>query len=252
MYMVLAPAVWPPDRHRVRSRLHPVRPPGQPQVILLHGTRDTAASFDAVAADLDGLDIRAYDRRGWGGNVRDGEPPADLAAHADDLLGLIKDRPATVIGHSFGGHVAIAAAIRRPDLVRSVGIWESTMPWAPWWQGEHGRLIRTARDNVAGKPPGTPQQNRDRRGFVAEATENLSQHYDLADFTTPCIVGYGAANVPSFEMGMRALGEVIGAEVFALPDATHMAHRDDPAGFARFVRRAVALDERNSERAASR
>jgi pimeloyl-ACP methyl ester carboxylesterase len=213
-----------------------------PLVVLLHGTRDTAPSFEAVSGLLDELDVVAYDRRGWGQNPAEG--PASLAEHADDLLAVIGHRPATVIGHSFGGHVAITTAIRRPDLVLSVGIWESTMPWAPWWRGDHGRLIRAARDNVAGKTPGSPQQNRDRQGFVFEATESLSQHYDLTQFTTPCIVGYGEANIPSFQLGTEALADEIGAELFALPGAAHMAHRDDPAGFARFIRRAVALGQR--------
>lgn len=230
----------------------PVRRTEPPLVVLVHGTRDSASSFAQVAAELSALDVFAYDRRGWGRNPIDGAAPANLATHADDLIAALEERPTTIIGHSFGGHVAITAALRRPDLVHSLGLWESTMPWAPWWQGDHDRLIRAARDNVAGKPPGNARQNADRRGFVFEATESLSQHYDLSRLKTPTVVGYGTANIPAFGPGMHALAEVIGAEVFALPDATHMAHRDDPLGFARFVRRAVALADGNHGHAATR
>ena len=115
------------------------------------------------------------------------------------------------------------------------------MPWAPWWQGEHHRLVSGAIRRLEQKPPGTPRQNHERRLFVAEATQGLSQRYDLTDFPTRSVVGYGTATVPAFGPGMHALADVIGAEIFALPGAGHMAHREDPAGFARFVREAIAL-----------
>ncbi len=117
------------------------------------------------------------------------------------------------------------------------------MPWAPWWQGEHPRLIRGAITRMAQKPPGTPRQNRERRLFMAEATEGLSRSYDLTRLTTRCVVGYGTATLPTFGPGMHALAEVIGAELFVLPGATHMAHREEPEGFARFVRCAIALGQ---------
>jgi pimeloyl-ACP methyl ester carboxylesterase len=212
-----------------------------PLVVLVHGTRDEGASFDAVRAALEDVAVVTYDRRGWGENpVWDGEP-ADLAAHVDDLLALLGERPATVIGHSSGGHVAIAGAIRRPDLIVSLGVWETAMPWASWWQGEHHRLVSGAIKRLEQKPPGTPRQNHERQLFVAEATQGLSQRYDLTGFATRCVVGYGTATVPAFGPGMHALAEVIGAEVFALPGATHMAHREEPEGFAAFVRQAIAL-----------
>ncbi len=212
-----------------------------PLVVLVHGTRDEGASFDAVAAELGDLDVVTYDRRGWGPDpVWDGRP-ANLADHAGDLLTLINERRVTVVGHSMGGNIAIAAAIRRPDLIRSLGVWETAMPWAPWWQGEHPRLIRGAMKRMESKPPGTPRQNHERRLFLSEAAEGLLPSYDLSLLTANCVVGYGTATVPGFGPGMNALAEVIGAEVFSLPGASHMAHREEPEGFARFVRRAVSL-----------
>ena len=43
------------------------------------------------------------------------------------------ERPATVVGHSYGGAVAMLAAVRRPDLVTALGLFEPSMQWAPWW-----------------------------------------------------------------------------------------------------------------------
>jgi pimeloyl-ACP methyl ester carboxylesterase len=223
----------------------------RPLVVLLHGTRDNGSSFEQVAAalaDTAGLDVIAYDRRGWGENPIEAEWSAKLADHTEDLLTVIGSHPATVIGHSWGGNVAIAAAIRRPDLVASVGLWETGLPWAPWWPGDHARMIRGAIDSVKGKPPGSARQNRDRQGFVAEATESLSQQYELAGFTVPCIIGYGMATVPSFRNGMHALARETGAELYSLSEATQMAHREVPEDFTRFVRRAVALGRRRRNR----
>ncbi|ONH27507.1 alpha/beta fold hydrolase [Pseudofrankia asymbiotica] len=212
-----------------------------PLVVLVHGTRDQASSFDPVAAALDGVDIVSYDRRGWGEKpVWDGTP-ADLAGHADDLLMVLGDRPATVVGHSWGGNVAVAAAVRRPDLVLSVALWETAMPWASWWKGNHGQLILGAIASVKEKVPGTQRQNRERRLFLAEASATLSRPFDLDHLTARCIAGYGTATQPPFGPGMRAFAELMRADVFELPDANHMAHRENPEGFAQFVRSAIAL-----------
>jgi pimeloyl-ACP methyl ester carboxylesterase len=215
-------------------------PTAPPLVVLVHGTRDEGASFDAVTRELDGIEVVTYDRRGWGpAPVWNGEP-ATLADHAGDLLALLGERPATVVGHSMGGNVAIAAAIARPDLIASLGVWETAMPWAPWWQGEHPRLIRAAIRRMQEKPPGTSRQNHERRLFLAEATEGLSPSYDLSRLATRTVVGHGTATIPAFGPGMHALAEVIGGEIFSLPGAGHMAHREEPAGFAAFVRQAIA------------
>jgi pimeloyl-ACP methyl ester carboxylesterase len=187
------------------------------------------------------MEVVAYDRRGWGSDPEWDGRPVDLDEHAQDLLDIIGDRPATVIGHSWGGNVAVAAAIKRPDLIVSVGLWETAMPWAPWWKGDQDRLVRRTIGVIGGKPPGSPRQNRERLLFVVEAMEQLSQQYDLTRFATPCIVGYGTATMPAFGPGMEAFAELTGSETFALADATHMAHREAPEDFARFVRRAIAM-----------
>ncbi|MDT3446074.1 MULTISPECIES: alpha/beta fold hydrolase [unclassified Pseudofrankia] len=212
-------------------------------MVLVHGARDQASSFDRVAEALGGIDVISYDRRGWGESPAWDGAHAGIAGHTDDLLAIVGDRPATVVGHSWGGHVAVAAAIRRPDLIMSVGLWETAIQWAPWWPVEHRQLIIDAVERVKRKPPGTPQQDRERTLFVAEATEMMSPPYDLARLKVGCIAGYGTGPYPLFGPGVRAFAELMGVELFELPDATHMAHRENPEDFARFVRRAIALGQ---------
>jgi pimeloyl-ACP methyl ester carboxylesterase len=207
--------------------------------VLVHGTRDTAAGFDRVRALLTDLDVSAYTRRGWqpGADIE----PVSLQTHIDDLVDVLAERPSVVIGHSWGGHVAIGAAIRRPDLVRSVGIWETAMLWMPTWPLEHHRHLRTAMARVQRKLDESSERRHERTTFLAEASASFVQPFDLAELKVPCVVGVGGASLDVFGEGMRQVAALIGAEVFDIGDAGHMAHREHPDEFAQFVRRAASL-----------
>jgi pimeloyl-ACP methyl ester carboxylesterase len=47
-------------------------------------------------------------------------PPASCAAWLDELLGKLSDRPAHLVGYSYGGWVAMNQAIRAPGRVASI------------------------------------------------------------------------------------------------------------------------------------
>jgi pimeloyl-ACP methyl ester carboxylesterase len=92
---------------------------GRP-VVLLHGLGGAAANWGEVTADLAAsYRVLAVDLPGHGGSAA---PPADAGmdwfaesvARVLDAEGL---SGAIVGGHSFGGHVAMHLALRRPDLV---------------------------------------------------------------------------------------------------------------------------------------
>lgn len=99
-----------------------------PPVVLLHGQPGDHHDWDDVVAALGGgVRTLAPDRPGYG---RTGGPAGGFAANADALVGLLDERGlpgATLVGHSWGGGVAIAAAVRHPArvsglvLVSSVG-----------------------------------------------------------------------------------------------------------------------------------
>ncbi|MHB8319971.1 MAG: alpha/beta fold hydrolase [Acidimicrobiales bacterium] len=106
-------------------------------VILVHGSLDRASSFRRVARRLEEFLVVTYDRRGYHHSRALGVPadlPTDLPGHVRDLVEIGEEvaRRAvnvTVVGQSFGGDVAIAAAISRPDLFKSLGAFEPPMPW---------------------------------------------------------------------------------------------------------------------------
>ena len=210
------------------------------RVVLVHGTRDTASSFDAVRKLLDDLDVVTYTRRGWEHPSADAAP-ASVSQHIDDLIDVLDDTPSVVVGHSWGGRVAIGAAIRRPDLVRSVAFWETAMLWFPGWPAKHAQILSGAMDRVRQKLDEADPRHAERVLFLAEASESFQQHWNLEDLTVPCLVGVGGASLPVLAQGTRLVAATMGYEVFEIDEADHMAHRDQPEGFAAFVRRAVAL-----------
>jgi pimeloyl-ACP methyl ester carboxylesterase len=94
-----------------------------PRVLALHGWARSHRDFDAVvAADGSGpLPALALDLPGFGASP---PPPAAWGAEAyAELVGRVLDdmgAPVVVLGHSFGGRVALHLAIQRPEVVRSL------------------------------------------------------------------------------------------------------------------------------------
>lgn len=86
-------------------------------VIALHGWGRSSSDWRPV---LGGLDALAVDLPGFGASP---EPGAALsvAEYATRLVPLaVESAPVVLVGHSFGGRVALRLAAQRPDLVRGV------------------------------------------------------------------------------------------------------------------------------------
>jgi len=86
-----------------------------PSVLGLHGW---ARSHTDLAAALEGLNAVSIDLPGFGVSPEptSGWTTADYAASLDPLLDEMA-RPVVVVGHSFGGRVAVHMAARRPASV---------------------------------------------------------------------------------------------------------------------------------------
>jgi len=95
----------------------------RPTVLALHGWGRTHRDFDAVLAPGDGteLDAVAVDLPGFGATPPPPEPWGS-PEYAECLLPLLEDLavPVVVLGHSFGGRVAVQLAASRPTLVRGL------------------------------------------------------------------------------------------------------------------------------------
>jgi lipase len=99
----------------VRLHVHEWGEPGPRPLVGLHGVGTGGRIFRRLAEE-GGLRILAPDLRGHG---RSGwEPPWDLETHLADVLETFPEpRPATWLGHSFGGRLVIELAASRPELV---------------------------------------------------------------------------------------------------------------------------------------
>jgi len=91
---------------------------GAPRVLALHGWRRDRSDFRQV---LDGLDAVAIDLPGFGASP----PPPDAWAASDyaaSVAIVLREMasPAVVIGHSFGGRVAVHLAASHPTRVAGV------------------------------------------------------------------------------------------------------------------------------------
>jgi pimeloyl-ACP methyl ester carboxylesterase len=97
-----------------------------PSVLLLHGWRRTHEDFDRVAGALEdkGVSSVALDLPGFGATPA---PPVAMGArgYAAQLGDLVESSaaggaPVVLVGHSFGGRVAVCLAAARPDAVAGV------------------------------------------------------------------------------------------------------------------------------------
>jgi pimeloyl-ACP methyl ester carboxylesterase len=97
-----------------------------PTLVFLHGLTDSGEGWPgAVAHWQHRYAIIAVDQRGHGQSPRftaeqlEGSPGDVLVDDAEALLEQLGAAP-VVVGHSLGGAVALALAVRRPDLVRAL------------------------------------------------------------------------------------------------------------------------------------
>jgi pimeloyl-ACP methyl ester carboxylesterase len=235
---------------------------GAALVVLVHGTLDRGRSMRRVVERLPAFHVITYDRRGYAGSIGAG-PPTGLRQHADDLVTVLDGRRATVVGHSFGSHVAVLAGILRPDLVASVGLWEPPTPWMEWAPpdmkarvaafaaspdpavvAESTRRRMMGDEAWAALPASTRRECRaEGRAFTVDMGSEVEAPYDLAELHVPCLIGRGGRTTLDHNGTCARLAAILGCELFCADEAPHAAHVQSPDSFSEFARRAVALGQ---------
>jgi pimeloyl-ACP methyl ester carboxylesterase len=172
-------------------------------------------------------------------------------------------RRAVVVGHSYGGDVALLAAIERPDLVAAVGAFEAPMPWAPWWPASSAGsaamsaptpadaaeafMLRVVGERVWTRLPRATREARRAEGetLVAEmASIRTDAPFDPTTVPVPVVCGYGTETEDRHRTSTTCLAEALpDGELLPIEGATHGAHLSHPREFAAFVRRAVERGE---------
>jgi len=223
-----------------------------PLIALVHGAMDRSAGMLRLSRRLDhDLRVLRYDRRGYGRSVPH-PGPFDMAAQVADLVALLAGRPAVIMGHSYGGNVALATAARHPELVLGVVIYETPLSWEPWWSrtSAGARAVEQAADPHAAAEDfmrrllgverweALPERTR-----VTRRAEGLALVSELADLrsnrpwaaeqiTVPLWVGYGSDAMPQHREGMPfAARSIPGSHLVELAGCGHMAPNTHPEMF---------------------
>ena len=222
--------------------------PAHPVVAVIHGSMDRSAGMLKLSRRLDGdFRVLRYDRRGYGRSFPH-VGPFTMDAQTDDLVALLAGRRAVLIGHSYGGNVALATADHHPDLVAGVAIYETPLSWEAWWPGTTAGSIAVAE---AGKPREAAEQFMRRilgaqrwealpeRSKEMRRSEGLAMVEELADLrrnrpwvaehiTAPVITSFGSLGAPHHRDGMRYAATLLNCPVVELPDCRHDAPLSHP------------------------
>jgi pimeloyl-ACP methyl ester carboxylesterase len=229
--------------------------PDAPLVALIHGTMDRSTGMLRLSRQLDDrFRVLRYDRRGYGRSVHEG--PFAMGGQVDDLVALLGGRRAVLIGHSYGGNVALATAERHPALVAAVGVYETPLSWEPWWPG-------TTAGGAARAPEGSPADaaerfmrrmvgdelwerlpERTRETRRAEGPALVGELRDLADerpwtaagIACPLLVSHGSRGADHHRDGMRFVRDAVRhSELVVLADSRHDAPLSNAKLFAERV-----------------
>jgi pimeloyl-ACP methyl ester carboxylesterase len=211
------------------------------RLILLHGAVERAALFDAVVPLLGGSDVVAFERAGHGDRWREG--PGTVAGDVHDVVAMLGEGPAILVGHSIGGLAALGAALAVPELVRGVGLYETAIPWAPWWT-DVGRqaMLRETEDNVAAAEqidPSNPARDRLRMAWATclqEVLDAFAAPFPWSEVTVPVTTGFGSDGTRPSARDAALVAAHYGADPVVLAGAGHRAPKTHPEAFAGFVR----------------
>lgn len=244
-------------------------------VLLLHGQPGAARDWDAVRAALPAtLPVLALDRPGWDGTAAGGlSRNGDAALRRLDALGAAR---ATLVGHSFGAAVAAWVAVHHPDrvaglvLVAPAANLASLFPVDRWlatpvagWLASVSLMAGTAAALAA--PPlrrrlaaragveerfldGVAAILRRPSTWTAFAVEQRLLIRDLPGLDarlgeiavpTTILIG-GHDHVVPPRSARRLAGQIPGARLVELPEATHLMPMIDPAAVARVIVEAIA------------
>lgn len=115
------PPMPPADGKYISLRgkdIHYFEQPGRGvPVVMIHGLPGTHKDFDPVIPHLQGLHVIALDRPGFGWSKGGPLPYQDQIDMVHEMLTQLRLSPAILVGHSYGGTLALGVARRYPQDV---------------------------------------------------------------------------------------------------------------------------------------
>ena len=244
--------------------------PARPMLVIVHGGPGWDHSYLLPAAELrDIAHVVFFDLRGCGRSTRDAELQPDLLA--DDIAALIEPAGrAYVLGHSYGGGVAMRVADQHPSRVRGLILSSTTaypemsgavpgrgFDWTdPRWEREDGALARAMAEADIGITIRRLDRADEWRAVLEEV--RFSSAWDrpyaegrlkparpvdpvraLEGLAVLIVHGEHDLTFP-LEAARRLDSEVSTAELVTVKDAGHMPQFDNPAGWLAAIREFLA------------
>ncbi|GHO58385.1 alpha/beta fold hydrolase [Ktedonobacter robiniae] len=219
---------------------------GEP-LIMLHGGFGTFDMFAALSPTLaQNHQIIGVDLYGHGRTALT-DRPFDFEHLADDIAGLIEHlglETADLLGYSFGGAVALQAAIRHPEQIDKLVVISTPFKRTGWHPEMQAGMASTSPEFFLGTPMHEAYMRvapkpEDFSRFVATMREGMSQDYDWREQVaalkknTLIIAGDSDGLPPSHAVeffnllggGLRDAGwngeNLIPSQLAILPGATH-------------------------------
>ncbi len=256
-------------------------PEAAPPVLMIHGASANAREFTiSLTPHLeDGLRLLMADRPGHGWSDRfDGAE--QLGAQARQMAGVLDQlapgQKAVIVGHSFGGAVALRLALDRPDLVAGLVLlapvthdwgegsgtaWYNSVASAPIAGPVFSQVVpivgpgmmRSGVESVfdpAPTPPDyyesaglplllrPPNFRANARDMIALKEELAEQSARYGEITAPVIVFSGSQDtVLAPRLHTARLKKQLPLELVALPEEGHMPHHGESEAVASAIRR---------------
>lgn len=228
--------------------------PDSPLVVLIHGSLDRAAGMLRVSRQIQKeVQVIRFDRRGYAKNVGH-KGPFTVAGNSDDLIEILDGRQAYLIGHSFGGNIALATAARLGSQILGVSTYETPLSWFEWWPkstaGAHSltvppdeaaeafmiRLIGQRRWNEL--PTRTKEERRLEGPALTQELQSIreSAPWRAEDIRCPVFCGYGSRALEHHRNGAIWLGEHLPqAKSVVVEGAGHGSPNSHAEDFARLL-----------------
>jgi len=280
-------AAYPAEGQRIDVDGHGVHvmtrgPETAPVVLMIHGASANAREFTGTLAPRLEMDLRVLmaDRPGHGYSDRF-TGAESLAAQAGQMAGVLEQmapgQKATIVGHSFGGAVALRLALDRPDLVSGLVLlapvthdwgdaeggtaWYNSVAATPVIGPVFSQLAPIAgpaqmQNGISGvfAPAPTPPGYFENSGvglflrppnFRANARDMTELKQQLADqslryeeLAVPITVFSGSKDtVVSPKLHTARLKKQVPLELVILPDEGHMPHHGEGGAVAGAIRR---------------
>lgn len=256
-------------------------PENAPVVLMIHGASANAREFTATLSPRLETDTRVLmaDRPGHGYSERFDGADA-LAAQARQMAGVLDQlapgRKAVVVGHSFGGAVALRLALDRPDLVSGLVLlapvthdwgegsgtaWYNSIAATPVVGPLFSQLVpivgpSQVKNGISGvfAPAPTPEGYYKNSGlglllrppnFRANAQDMTQLKDELAEqsarygeLTVPIILFSGSKDtVLSPKLHAARLNKQVSLDLVILPEEGHMPHHGEGGAVAGAIRR---------------